>query len=292
MSEEEGDQPEETSGPTGERATGRDARPRGGVCRPGVNRLSTPDDAGEPEPGSETSVEDSGAVEIDVELPETAARTLEGQADGADIEFDADKPVETQLRWEGPGKIVYEPRMVRTGPDRFAIEARRERRGMIPWGFWGGILFLGVAAAAVVGAENFYTLWDVLWVLVGLTVGALLYRFGRQSTLEDVHLCTVDESRRVLEWPGGAQSGLEETIAAFDEITEVVFGMTALPVDEGRPDVRVDAFALLVRTSEEALIPVVEGSPYKEEVHEIGKFLAEATETELTYVGRGIDPSS
>jgi len=102
-------------------------------------------------------------------------------------------------------------------------------------------------------------------------------------------LCTVDEGRRVLEWPEGAQSGLDATIAGFDDINEVVFGMTALPVDEGRPDVRVDAFALLVRTCREELIPVVEGSPYKGGVHEIAKVLADVTETELTYVGRGIE---
>lgn len=124
---------------------------------------------------------------------------------------------------------------------------------------------------------------------MGLTVGAVLYQYGRRSTLEDVTLCRIDERRSVVEWPEGAQSGLDETVASFEEITEVVFGMTTLPVDEGQPDVRVDAFSLLVRRSDDELIPVVEGSPYKGNVHNIAQYLADLTGTDITYVGRGIE---
>lgn len=250
--------------------------PRGGVCREGAGRLD--EEAGE-------GGRHSGRTDSSQRMPS------EVHDEGDSLKSEDSEPsarVETRLRWEGPGQLVYEPRLVRTGPDRYAVEAKREERGLIPWGFFGGLLFVGVLFAAIVGAGNFYTFWDILWVLLGLTAGGLMYRFGRHSSLRETLLCHIDTRRGVLEWPEGAQSGLGEMVLGFDDVTEIVFGMTALPVDAGTPEVRVDAFALLVRSSDEELIPVVEGSPYKENVHELAKFLAAETETELTYVGRGM----
>jgi hypothetical protein len=198
--------------------------------------------------------------------------------------------LETKLRWEGPGKLVYEPTLYQTGADQYVVEAKREKRGLIPWGFWGGLLFVGVAITVLAGAQNIYSLWDILLALVGLTAGALMYRYGRRSTVTEITLCEIDRRRGTLHWPDGAQSGLGDTLLPMDKVTEVVFGMTRLPVDEKGGSARVDAFALLVRTSDDELLPVVEGSPYKGHVHEIAKFIADATDTDLTYVGRGIRP--
>ncbi len=280
--------------------SGEAGGPPGGVCRPSAGgvRRETPGESSQSEQtgregsrrSSERSERGSGILDR-LEAIQQGGRAepmaeAVGEADADPLA--SDERVETKLRWEGPGKIVYEPTLFQVGPERYVIEAKRERRGLIPWGFWGGLLFVGVAVIVLAGAQSIYSLWDILWAMIGLTVGALLYRFGRKSTFEEIQLCEVDRRRRTLHWPEGAQSGMQETYLSFDDVTEIVFGMTQLPVDESAVDVRVDAFALLVRTGDEELLPVVEGSPYKGDVHEIAGFLAETTETDLTYVGRGI----
>lgn len=269
---------------------------RGGVCRPGHTPTEEPAETetyGAPasSPPDDRESADSGVLARlkRIQEGETLEETSPGrQAERAMEAFEPEERLETKLRWEGPGKLVYEPTLYQVGPERYTVEAKREHRGIIPWGFWGGLLFIGIALIVIAGAQDIYSSWDFLLALLGLSVGALMYRYGRKSTLDETLLCEIDGRRRTLHWPEEAQSGLSETYLSFDDVTEVVFGMTKLPVDENVADVRVDAFALLVRTSQDELIPVVEGSPYKGNVHEIAKFVAEATETELTYVGRGI----
>jgi hypothetical protein len=275
----------------------REETPYGGVCRPGVGGEVPNETGGGGESHERRGDTKSRQTDSDVGLlgrreVGSDAGPLEQMdeeiADAGEDPLAGPKRVETKLRWEGPGKIVYEPTLYQNGPEQYVVEAKREKRGLIPWGFWGGLLFVGVAFTVLAGAQSIYSFWDILWALVGLTVGALMYRYGRRSTVTEITLCEIDRRRGALHWPGGAQSGLEETLLSIEDVTEVVFGMTRLPVDESSTSARVDAFALLVRTSNDELIPVVEGSPYKGNVHEIAKFLADATDTDLTYVGRGI----
>lgn len=272
-------------------ADSREDGKAGGVCRPSVGsaRSAESEGTGGERRGSMSS-DTEGILERLEEIRDrgTIGERFDQEAFDTELEPFEQPQAKTKLRWEGPGKIVYEPTLYQTGPEQFAIEAKQERRGVIPWGFWGGILFAGVAIAVLAGAQNIYSLWDILWAVIGLTIGALLYRYGRSSTFEEKLLCEIDQRRRTLHWPEGAQSGLGETLLPFDRVTEVVFGMTKLPVDEGTENVRVDAFALLVRTDEDELIPVVEGSPYKGLVHELAKFISETTDAHLSYVGRGI----
>lgn len=271
---------------------------RGGVCKPS-KRLSVDDEKGgeDREPTTDDSSEPGSPLQ-----PGTPASQLESWGDpgagegwaeaenAADVVdlLDTPESTETKLRWEGPGRLVYQPALHKLGADRYAVRGRREGDPGVPWGFWGGVLFAFVALMALLGAESMYSLWDVAWVVLGLSVGALMYRYGRKSKLEEATLCEVDSRRGVLHWPEGAQSGLGEMRLSFDQITEVVFGMTRLPVTDTAGDVRVDAFALLLRTERDELIPVVEGSPYKGDVHDVARFLADATDNEITYVGRGV----
>ena len=267
----------------------------GGVCRPSVGRTSAGDAPESDAPATTDEGSDAAGIMERLEtireqqrqqegVPEVPAELFEGEAGP----FRQSERLETKLRWEGPGKIVYDPMLYQTGPEQYSIEAKREQRGLIPWGFWGGLLFAGIALAVLAGANNIYSFWDILWAVVGLTVAALMYRYGRKSTMEETLLCELDGRRRTLHWPEGATSGVDETLLSFDDVTEVVFGMTKLPVDERNAGVRVDAFALLVRTADDELIPVVEGSPYKGQVNELAKFVSEMTGAHLSYVGRGI----
>lgn len=195
----------------------------------------------------------------------------------------------TELRWSGPGQLVYEPTLHQVGPNRFVIEGKRESDSGVPWGFWGGVLVVVTLGMMIAGAQNFYSLSDMLLAGLTLAVGFLLYHFGRRSSLGESVLCEIDAGWGRLRWPAGAlPDENEERVLGMDSVTEVVFGMTRLPVASDSRDVRVDAFTLLVRTEAEELIPIIEGSPYKGEVHEIAKFVAELTGEPLTYVGRGI----
>jgi hypothetical protein len=74
----------------------------------------------------------------------------------------------------------------------------------------------------------------------------------------------------------------------FERVTEGVFGMTRLPVSESTAGVNVDAFTFLLRVDEDTLRPVVEGSPYKGEVHQIAEFVCDLLEVDVAYVGRGM----
>ena len=195
----------------------------------------------------------------------------------------------TELEWEGPGNLVFEPALHQVGPERYLVEGRREVDSGIPWGFWGGVLALGALLLLLANAASFWTMWDFLWAALAALVGVFLYRYGRHTSLGDVILLDVDIGWGAMRWPTDALSGEgAERVVDFEGVTEVVFGMTRMPVTTRSRGVRVDAFTLLVRTTDDHLIPVIEGSPYKGEVHDIGRFLAEAIGCELTYVGRGI----
>jgi hypothetical protein len=194
----------------------------------------------------------------------------------------------TELEWEGPGQLVYEPRIRQVGFDHYAVEGKCEDRNQVAWGFWGGLLAIAVALLLLSSGFATISMWDLFWAMVAIGVGVLLYRFGERSSLREEVLCEIDIPREQLIWPAGTIADDEERHVRFDEVTEIVFGMTRLPVTSSDARVRVDAFTLLVRTPAEKLIPVIEGSPYKEEVHEIGEFLGELTGKSMTYVGRGI----
>lgn len=278
------DSPEDTANEAG-RDEEDSQSSRGGTCRPSKRLTLDASDASEP---NDRSRQPSHALEERSSPPETQTWS-ETEAAGEVVDL-LEPPASsaTTLRWEGPGRLVYQPALHQVGVDRYAVKGKREGPRSVPWGFWGGLLFVGVAIFALFGAQSIYTLWEVFWVVLGLSIGALMFRYGPKSQLEEATLCEIDGRRGELHWPDGAQSGLDEMRVGFEAVTEVVFGMTRLPVSDSGDDAHVDAFALLVRTERDELIPVVEGSPYKGSVHEIAQFLADATQTELTYVGRGI----
>ncbi len=184
------------------------------------------------------------------------------------------------------GGLVYKPLIRPNGPARYEIRGQLEDKSLIAWGFWGGLLVFVVAILLILGARSVYNVWDILWALVALSFGIFLYRYGRRSSLREQVLCEVDIDRRILSWPFATGEG--ELALPFDEITEIVFGMTDYPLSEQRKDVHVHAFTLLVRDADDRLIPVVEATPHKEEAHTIAKILANELEMRISYVGKGI----
>jgi hypothetical protein len=184
------------------------------------------------------------------------------------------------------GRLVYKPLIRPNGVSCYEIRGQREEQGVIAWGFWGGLLVVGVSVSLILSAQSVYNVWDLLWALVAITFGILLYRFGKRSSLREDVLCEVDLERQTMSWPTSQRAG--ELVATFDEITEIVFGMTDFPLSESDTDVHVHAFSLLIRDADDRLIPVVEATPHKEEAHTIAKILGNELEMRITYVGKGI----
>ncbi len=225
-----------------------------------------------PEPGNLVFVDTMASIELE---------------DEAEIEM---RPAELLVRNQEESRLIYDPALEQVkerGQVRaFRVHGKVEGNA-IAWGFWGGFLIVLVLALVVVfrGATGLYSTWDMFWVMIGVTIGALMFKAGRRSSQSKELLCEIDLVQQMMLWPTGGETMLA---VPFDEITELVFGMTYYPVSQQRSDVMVHAFTLLVRDRQNRLIPIVEASPDKEETHEIAKFIGYNMKLPLTYVGLGI----
>lgn len=186
----------------------------------------------------------------------------------------------------GGTNMVHHPELQQFRAGAVEVRAERENPSVIPWGFWGGLLALVVGVLVVASARSVYTLWDLLWAIGAIAFGVLLWRYGRRDAMEQTRLLEIDLDREQLMWLSDERAEGGITLD-YDEITEVVFGMTEYPVSDP-DDVKVEAVTLLVRDATDQLIPVIEATPHKESAHEIAKFIAGQVGHNITYVGRGI----
>lgn len=203
------------------------------------------------------------------------------------------RPAATLARSQPGGGMIYDPLAHPVSEITLQIRGRRAVPGTVPWGFWGGFLVAMVSIFLITGARNVFYLWDIIWALVALAVGLALFRYGRRSTLRPEVLCELDLERQLLQWPAagtlrpGAQPSQGELVLNFEDVTEVVFAMIDYPLDAREPDLRVHAFTLLVRDTDERLIPIIEASPDKTETHQIARLLAHQLGRGISYVGKG-----
>lgn len=232
--------------------------------------------------------------------PDEAAREEAAPAEeqgGSEPEpIETPPPPASLAQLQSSSGLVYDPIMRQVSHSHFQVCGRREVSGTIPWGFWGGILIAFVAYFLITGSQGFWSVLDVAWAMVALTVGLVLFRFGRRSSRRLEVLCTLDFEREMFVWPtekdastGAAQSSLGsgDLVLNFDEIGEVVFAMIDYPLSQRKNEIDVHAFTLLVRDAEERLIPIIEATPAKEEAHEIAKMIASQLRLNISYVGNG-----
>lgn len=238
----------------------------------------------------ESASSESDDVELGSQLPsfDQEQSDIAEASDADDVSEELTPRVETKLAWSGPGRLVFDPVLRQVGASQFRVEGKQETTQRVAWGFWGAVLAVGAVTSGLVGQYSVYSVMDVLWVLVGVAVGVLLYQYGRGSTLDEVVLFEIDQRREVVRWPNDDSDEEWGHEVPFDRVTEAVFGLTRLPVSESTAGVNVDAFTFLLRVDDDTLRPVVEGSPYKGDVHQIAQFTAEMLDVELTYVGRGM----
>lgn len=227
--------------------------------------------------------------------PEIVDAEIEEQG-GAALEPVRPPPPARLTHHPSSGGLVYEPIVRQVSHTEFQVCGRREVSGTIPWGFWGGVLLAFVAYFLITGTQGFWSIMDIAWAMVALTVGLVLFRFGKRSSRRLDVLCALDFEREMIVWPAATESasgvsqgslGSGELVLNFEEIEEVVFAMIDYPLSQRKNDVDVHAFTLLVRDGEQRLIPIIEATPAKGAAHEIAKMIAGQLRLNISYVGNG-----
>jgi hypothetical protein len=188
-----------------------------------------------------------------------------------------------RLRDGGNSELLYRPSLEQLDSGYFEIKASTRNEEAWTWGFWGLVLVAGAFVSLLVRAPNIFDFWSVITEIIGVTLGLLLYRFGRRTKLEEGRVGALDFERGVLHLDRG-----EISTVRLDEIVELVFGMTHYPVEQHRPDARIHAFTFLIRREDGDLVPVVEASPQKAETFDVANAFSEMLDLPVTYVGKGI----
>ncbi len=183
--------------------------------------------------------------------------------------------------------LIYQP-AVRAHGSYLEVRGKRNDPGVVPWGFWGGVLIAAVAVLFLfdVGFTRLRTLPELLLTLGLISLGGVLVRLGRRTSLKEGVICEVDSRRRELRWPTMARG--TDAVLPFGEIDSLHYGIVRF-VDEDRPrSDGTEAFALQVRDRSGALHPVIEASPDAEETHRMGLALAAALQVRMVYGGEGM----
>jgi hypothetical protein len=190
--------------------------------------------------------------------------------------------------------LVFSPALIRKG-GRYELIVSREGRGRVAWGFWAGVAaavaFVGLVMRA--GATGFHDLKLLVTAVALMALSAGMFKWAPTNTLERVRTLSIDPTARQLVWhqdgplSEAPQDGPGVSMA-FDEVSEIVFGMVFVPMDSAHPDARIHAFTLLVRDGRDQLIPVIAACPSKGELFELAKLLSHYTEAPITQVGAGV----
>ncbi|RAL25279.1 hypothetical protein DL240_03440 [Lujinxingia litoralis] len=187
-----------------------------------------------------------------------------------------------------PGaRMVYSP-FVRERPGRLLqVRGQRDNPDVVPWGFWGAVMLGALLVMLIVfrGNSGIQSMWDMLWFMLAIAMGSVMLKLGKKTSLEEHLLCELDQLRGIVTWP---VEGRAQMAVPFEEVSELVFGMTHYPISSDGEGTKVHAFSLLLRDGSGRLVPIVEASPNKGETHDVGKLFSRVLEVPLTYVGLGI----
>ncbi len=214
----------------------------------------------------------------------TELKKTDGEEGGADIcasTFEAgDLSVEETA-------LIYDPRVEQRAGQRLEIWGRRENSALFAWGFWGGV----VAVAAVVALVLAYSsparvpASTVVPLLAAIIGGAVVYRLGRRSNLEERLLFEMDATHQVLSWPTTEQGTL--VALAFDDVESITFESIRFAVPGSKANTHIDAVAVKIIDDQGRELPVVEASTSKAEAHRVARVMAQVLGLELDYVGTG-----
>jgi hypothetical protein len=194
----------------------------------------------------------------------------------------------------GPGELsveeralVYDPRVKERPGHRLEIWGRRENSGLFAWGFWGGV----VAAAAAVALVLAYSsparvpASTVVPLLATIIAGAVVYRLGPGSNLEERLLLEIDARHQVISWPTSDTKTL--VALAFDDVESVAFEKIRFAVPGSKANTHIDAVSVYLVDASGRTLPVVEASSTQAEAHRVARLIAQVLKLELDYVGTG-----
>ncbi len=159
-------------------------------------------------------------------------------------------------------------------------------------GFWGGLLMAlsAVACIMIPGVRRFEDMTGVILVLSVAAVGAVMLLLSGRPTIETIPLASLDLDHGRMKIYQEASSVIppEGRELWFDEVRHVVFGMTRYPMDERKPDIRVEAFTVCLEMMDGAVLPVIEASPEKLASYKVATWLSEATRAPVLQAGLGV----
>ncbi len=206
-----------------------------------------------------------------------------GEGEGGDMCRSTSGEVDFDLESK---TLVYDP-WVRERGNLLEVWARQQNPDVIPWGFWGGVLSAVVAVVILFGGSSGQiSMLDVLWVTAALFVGLGLFKLGRRSSLEEHLLCELDRRHRIMSWPNSDAEGL--VAVSFDDIEELTFSSTRVPVEKSRANTHLDAVTVSVRDDRGRQICVVPASTSKAEAHRIARLLSKLLGMTVNYEGTGV----
>jgi hypothetical protein len=183
--------------------------------------------------------------------------------------------------------LIFRPMLIpEAAGDAVQLIGRCER-GRTAWGFWGVLTIVTAVLGifAKMGVTRYVGYRDALLALGVITVGVILVRVGRWTSLDEVVLGRLDLVSREFQVRLGYQDKIRASLR-LDDISEIVFGMTQYPFVQTR--VRVHAFSLMVRGADDELTVVVVATPDKAELYEVAKVLSKFCDAPIKSVGDGI----
>ena len=183
--------------------------------------------------------------------------------------------------------LIYDPWARERPGSRVEIWGHRENSSLFAWGFWGGVLAVGAVVALVLAYSSPFRVpaSTVVPLLATIIAGAVAYRLGPTSNLQERLLLEIDARHQVISWPTASSTTV--VALAFEDVKAVAFEKIRFAVPGSRANTHIDAAAVYLVDHEDRKLPVIEASTTQAEAHKVARLLAHLLKQELDYVGTG-----
>ncbi len=158
--------------------------------------------------------------------------------------------------------------------------------------FWGGVLIGGALLLTflVPSWRRFDDPIDLVIPLSTVVIGSILIMLAGRPTARQIPLGRVmpqDGLVRVYAAASRVMGGRDRDIW-IDEVESVLFGMTRYPMDEARPEVKVEAFTLCLTLYDGSVVPLIEASPDKGASYAVALAVGESLGVPVIQAGLGV----
>lgn len=189
--------------------------------------------------------------------------------------------------------MIHKP-VILPGPGSLTVADHRHDQPRERLRFWGMVL-LGLAFLSVLMVPQFRSTDPQALLVPGLTaaLGAVFWVLAGRAEEKRVPLAHVSATEGLVRILPTASSQFQDVSREvwFDEVEDVLFGMTLFPVSPGS-DVRVEAFTVCLRLFDGTILPVVEASLDKAAPFHVATVLSETLGVPVHQTGLGFDRTS